>query len=740
MGYLVAVGAVAAVALLRLALTGALGDEPALLLFVMAVTAAAWYGGWKPGLFAVVLGVAAETSFFGSPWLHKPGGLLRVVLFVGVGGLVSLLSESLHRSRRRAEVRREALRVTLASMGDAVITADDAGRVASLNPVAETLTGWRRDKAKGRPLEDVFRIVNEQSRQPVENPVKKVLGLGQVVGLANHTVLIARDGTERAIDGSAAPIRDTAGQVTGVVLIFRDITERRRVDQKLVEAHAFARRLAAIVESSDDPILSISLDGIIQSWNDAAVRLFGYPAEQAVGRHISFLIPADRIGEEEQILARLRAGERVAHFDTVRLRSDGQPVHVSLTISPLRDEAGWVVGASKIARDMTKEKEAEERIYGLLTELRAADRRKDEFLATLAHELRGPLAPLRNLLEVLKRADGDGERARQAYATMDRQLSQLTRLVDDLLDVSRISRGKIELRRERVELASVVSQAVEACRPLAESAGHEVAVTLPPEPLVLDGDPVRLAQVFGNLLNNACKYTDRGGRIGLTVERQGSDVVVRVTDNGAGIPADQLGSIFEMFTQVDETLERSQGGLGIGLTLVRRLVELHGGSVEAFSEGRGRGSEFVVRLPLLSEKPRALRRRESIGDATPAPARRILVVDDNRDSAESLALLLTLSGHQTQTAHDGLEAVEAAGQFRPDVVLLDIGLPKLNGYDACRRIREQAWGLSMVLVALTGWGQDADRRRSHEAGFDAHLVKPVDLDALRRLLIVDPFV
>lgn len=866
----------------------------------MAVMAASWYGGWKPGLFAVVLCVVAGTALFGAHHLHEPGGLLRVCLFVVVGGLVSFLSELMHRNRRRAEVRREALRVTLASMGDAVITTDDEGRVASLNPVAKALTGWQRGEAAGRPLEEVFRIVNEQTRQPVENPVKKVLALGQVVGLANHTVLIAKDGTERPIDDSAAPLRDAAGRITGVVLIFRDITERRRaeialaergrltslraetatalatapdgrtalqsccealvrhldaafarvwtlnetenalelqasaglythldgghsrvqvgafkigriaqerrphltndvthdphvsdqawaaregmvafagyplvadgrvvgvlalfarrpltegvladlaplaewiaqyldrkrLERQVAERNAAARQLAAIVVSSDDAIISKSLDGSIQSWNAAAERLFGYPAAQAVGRHVAFLIPTDRLAEEDEILARLRAGERIDHLETVRLRSDGQPVPVSLTVSPVRDEAGRSVGVATIVRDISKEKEAEARTYGLLSELREADRRKDEFLATLAHELRGPLAPLRNMLEVVKCAGGD-DRTRQAYATMDRQLGQMTRLIDDLLDLSRISRGKVQLRRERVELASVVSQAVEACRALAASAGHDLAVTLPPEPLSLHADPVRLAQVFGNLLHNACKYTDPGGRITLTAERQGSDVVVRVKDSGVGIPPDQLASIFEMFTQVDESLERSQGGLGIGLSLVKRLVELHGGSVEAYSEGRGRGSEFVVRLPLLVEKPRAQQRPEPTAAVPPAPARRILVVDDNRDSAASLALLLSLSGHETHTAHDGLEAVEAAGEFRPDVVLLDIGLPKLNGYAAGRRIRELPGGEDMVLVALTGWGQEDDRRRSKEAGFDHHLVKPVDLAALQGLL------
>jgi signal transduction histidine kinase/FixJ family two-component response regulator len=454
-----------------------------------------------------------------------------------------------------------------------------------------------------------------------------------------------------------------------------------------------------------------------------------------VGRHISFLIPAERAEEEDHILARLRAGERVYHFDTVRVRSDDQPVHVALTISPVRDEAGRIIGASKIARDITDRKLAEEQTYKLLTQLKEADQRKDEFLATLAHELRNPLAPLRNALEILKRGEGNGNLLEQVRSTLERQLGQMERLVDDLLDVSRITRGKLEFRKQRVGLASVIHQSVEVCRPLAERARHELNVSLPPEPVYLHADPVRLAQVFANLLTNACKYTAPGGRIWLTAVRQGRDVVVNFKDTGVGISPDNLPSVFEMFTQIDRSSERSQGGLGIGLSLVKRLVEMHGGSVEAYSAGLGRGSEFVVRLPTLIEKAKG---KTPTAEQIPTTAHRILIVDDNRDAATSLATLLRLTGNETQTAYDGLEAVEAAALFRPDVVLLDISLPKLNGYDACRRIRQQPWGKDMVLVALTGWAQYEDRRQSKDAGFDQHMVKPVDLAALMKLLASPP--
>ncbi len=367
-------------------------------------------------------------------------------------------------------------------------------------------------------------------------------------------------------------------------------------------------------------------------------------------------------------------------------------------------------------------------------ELKEADRRKDEFLATLAHELRNPLAPLRNGLQVMKLASQDGEVVEQVRAMMERQLGQMVRLIDDLLDVSRISRGKIELKRARVELARVIQNAVETSRPLLEQAGHELTVNMPAEPIYVDGDLTRLAQIFANLLNNAAKFTERGGRVSLVAERRGRDAVVTVRDSGVGIPATMLRKIFEMFTQVDRSLEKSHGGLGIGLTLVKQLAEMHGGSVEARSDGPGRGSEFTVRLPMSVSRIEAPSNERGGEDARHAAQRRILIADDNQDAAASLAMMLGIMHNETQVAHDGEQSLKLAAAFRPDIVMLDLGMPKLNGYDAAHRIREQPWGRNMVLVALSGWGQEEDRRKSQEAGFDFHLVKPVEPAALEQLL------
>ena len=406
---------------------------------------------------------------------------------------------------------------------------------------------------------------------------------------------------------------------------------------------------------------------------------------------------------------------------------DGFFYWVATTIVPFLNEEGKPRQYVVIRADITGHKEAE-------AALKEADRRKDEFLATLAHELRNPLAPVRNAVEVLRMKGPDIPELHWARDIIDRQTQAMTRLIDDLMDISRINQGKIELKREQIQLAKIVQGAVETSRPLIEEMGHTLTVTLPPVRVIVDADLTRLAQVFLNLLNNAAKYTERGGRIDLRADLQGSDVVVSVADTGIGIPADKLPTLFEMFSQVEVALSRSQGGLGIGLCLVKRLVEMHSGSVEAKSGGPGQGSEFVVRLPIVVEQTYPRQASDDGDKAQPTSDLRILVVDDNRDAAESLAMLLKMMGNNIHTAYDGEEAVAAAGKFRPHVVLCDIGLPKLNGYEACRQMKAQAWEKKMILIAVTGWGQDDDRRKSQEAGFDHHMVKPVDPQALMKLL------
>jgi PAS domain S-box-containing protein len=460
--------------------------------------------------------------------------------------------------------------------------------------------------------------------------------------------------------------------------------------------------------------------------SESFLRLVGMTQEQCSSFGWSDVLHPDDVAET--ISAWQECVRTGARWDREHrfLGVDGEWHPVLARGVPVRNERGEITAWVGINLDISDLKQVE-------NELREGDQRKDEFLATLAHELRNPLAPIRNGLEVLRRATSPHAIA-QARDMMERQCEQMVRLLDDLLDVSRISRGSIELRRERADLAAVVLRAVETSRPLLQQAGHELTVSMPPIPVFVDVDVTRLAQVFANLLNNAAKYTERGGHVRLAVDRIGEEVAVSVKDDGVGIPRDLLPIVFEMFVQVDRSLERTHGGLGIGLTIAKRLVEMHGGTIEASSAGPGSGSEFVVRLPAASAPISASARERASEGEEDRRKLRILVVDDNADSAQSLAMMLEIGGHTTHLAYDGLEAVEVASAVRPELILMDIGMPRLNGYDACRRIRAEDWGREIVLVALTGWGQTDDRIRSEEAGFDHHLVKPVEPAALDELL------
>jgi signal transduction histidine kinase/ActR/RegA family two-component response regulator len=411
-----------------------------------------------------------------------------------------------------------------------------------------------------------------------------------------------------------------------------------------------------------------------------------------------------------------------------------RPVRVTTLISALRTAIRARRRQYEVRNTLSELTNAEAALRAQSERLRDSDRRKDEFLATLAHELRNPLAPIRNALQIIQIAGDNGPAVEQARGMMERQLGQMVRLIDDLLDVSRISRGKFELRKERIELSGAIKSAVDTAQPVIDAAGHRLTVFQPPRPVYLDADPVRLAQIFSNLLNNAAKYMERGGHIWLTVTPEDHEVVVSVRDTGIGIPAEALPGIFDMFSQVDHSLERAQGGLGIGLTLVKQLLEMHGGRIEARSDGPGKGAEFIARLPVASVAPKG-KPADAAGERRGrTPCCRILVADDNRDAAESMSMVLRLMGNEVRTVHDGMQAVEEAAAFRPDVVLLDIGMPRLNGYDAARRIRAERWGKSIMVVAMTGWGQDEDKRLASEAGFDRHFTKPVDPDDIERLI------
>ena len=522
----------------------------------------------------------------------------------------------------------------------------------------------------------------------------------------------------------------------GLTVYFRDVSEQKLIEERLHASEE--RRLLALdgaelgAWNMDPATMSIRTDARLRA-------IFGFPEEFTdYSEAVLVVHPDDEAAVHSAVAAAIRVDDPLPYALEYRIvRPDGSIRWVFAKgrakiegVGPARR----TVSFDGTVADITERKRAEEEREYLVDQLRQQDTRKDEFLATLAHELRNPLAPISNGLHIMRLAGLTGS-VEQARMMMDRQLTQMNRLVDDLLDVGRITRGKLELRTEVIELRTVIELAVEIARPLIDQASHELTVTLPDEPTFVDGDVTRLAQVVSNLLTNAAKYTDQGGRIHLRVDRLEREIFVSVTDNGIGIPVAMLTRVFDMFTQVDRRLEKTTGGLGIGLSLVKGLVEMHGGTIEARSDGEGLGSEFVVRLPIVAM---GVRTPEYVAvnddDAVPASVRRVLVVDDNQDAADSLAQLLELLGHDVRTAHDGEAGIAAAEAFLPDVVLLDIGMPKLNGYDACRRIRDQAWGSGMTLVAMTGWGQEEDKRRSLEAGFDGHLVKPVEFGLLQKLM------
>jgi PAS domain S-box-containing protein len=492
--------------------------------------------------------------------------------------------------------------------------------------------------------------------------------------------------------------------------------------------------LAAIVDSSDDAIVSKTLEGRILSWNRGAARIFGYESREVVGKPITIIVPPELHAEEQQILEKLRRGERIDHFDTIRLTKDGRRIAISLTVSPVRAADGTVIAASKVARDVSERKLAEQRLQESEEALRLADRRKDEFLALLAHELRNPLAPIRYALAANRKPGRTPEQRQRAEEIIERQITHMTRLLDDLLDISRITRGTLELKKSRTELTSIIGAAIETARPLLDAKHHNLVLDLPTEPVQLEADVVRLAQVFSNLLINAAKYTDPGGRIQLRAVHEPGTLVVSVSDSGIGISAELLPRVFTMFFQSHQALARAEGGLGVGLALVKGLVMLHGGSVHAHSEGPGKGSEFIVQLPTGAPLPETLDAEAETACPSADAGLKILVVDDNRDAADTCTMLLEASGHHVQTAYTGRQALELARTFRPHAMLLDIGLPDIDGYKLAQHVRAAPWGYSAVLVAVTGWGQEQDRRRAVEAGFDQHLVKPISAETVESLL------
>ncbi len=502
-----------------------------------------------------------------------------------------------------------------------------------------------------------------------------------------------------------------------ILLSFHDVTMRK-------EAEAANARLSAIVQSSDDAILSKDLNGIITSWNQGAERIFGYTSDETIGKPITILIPADRADEEPPILERVRRGERIDHYETVRRHKDGSLIEISLTISPIIDERGAIIGASKIARDITQRKRAEEALL-------AADRAKDEFLAVLGHELRNPLGALASAVRILDLPESSPDHVARARAIIDRQIEGLSHLVDDLVDASRLTSSKMRLSRRPLDLSHVVKETIEVLRTRSLLDRHQL--TFEESQVWIDADETRIEQIVTNLIGNALKFTPPGGAITISAWSDSQDAFLAVKDSGVGITVDLLPTIFDLFVQGERSLDRSQGGLGVGLTLVRRLAELHGGSVRAASDGAGMGSTFTVQLPAISAPNATAREPISVIPAE-RKHRRVLVVEDNDDMRETLGVLLTQDGHEVHLANDGPSGLQAALTFRPDIGLIDLGLPGFDGSALARSIRAHDQCKQIYLVALTGYGRAEDRLRSKEAGFDELVVKPLNVNQLALLI------
>jgi two-component system CheB/CheR fusion protein len=533
------------------------------------------------------------------------------------------------------------------------------------------------------------------------------------------------EGAQKALQARLREAEQTidairSGQVDALVL--------RSPDGETVYALETADRpYRVLVEQMAQGAATLDAAGLIVYSNPRLSRLMGVASDALVGTPFATLFSEQLRGDVERLVAQARAAPCTLE---TRLRLEGRLAPVQVSASPLGLEHMAIVA---LVTDLSDEKEKAALIEAREA-LQRADRQKDEFLATLAHELRNPLAPIRNTVSLLQSRLKPGSEELPGVEVIARQVEHMALLLDDLLDVSQLTRGAMALRKEPVLLRRVVDLAIETSSPVISAAGHELAVALPERPLVLEADVLRLSQAIANVLNNAAKYTDRGGRIALDAESDEGFVRVRIRDTGIGISPEALDTIFDLFSQATPALERSQGGLGIGLSLVRGLVELHGGTIEARSRGLGKGSEFVIRLPLApAGQAESLPARERTARAG-ALSLRILVADDNQDSAESLALLLQMMGHEVRTELDGAQAVETARAFQPQVVLLDLGMPRLNGYEAARRIRALPGGDDVVLIAQTGWSQPEDRRRSQEAGFDHHVVKPIPSGSLEKLL------
>lgn len=604
----------------------------------------------------------------------------------------------------------------------AIFTLDPTGHVTSWNDGAENIKGYEAREILGRHFSCFYEPQAVADRWP-DQELKIAAGQGR---MEDEGWRLRKDGTRFWASVVITALRDPSGNLTGFLKIARDLTERRRHEEVLRNSEQRFRLL--VEEVKDHALFMLDPEGLVASWNLGAERLAGYTAADVMGRHFSCFYPPESadIGLPRQHIS-LAAQNGNAETEGWLIRKNGTRYWAELTISALHDRDRGLRGFATITRDLTERNR--------VAALEQSHESAYIFLAMLSHELRNPLAPLMTSVDILRMRNVSDPVVQQTSDVIARQVQHLTRLVDDLMDVSRITSGRIALSHASLDIAVPVARAIELSRPLIDTKRHLLHLSLPEQPVMVSGDLTRLTQVMVNLLNNAAKYTPQGGRIDLTVSAENDSVVIRVRDTGSGMPRELVPRVFDLFTQGQRSLDRAEGGLGVGLTLVQKIIALHGGTVTAHSEGVDRGSEFVVRLPRDSaKKVLAPGAQDPESSDEPRHRSRILVVDDNKDAAESMATLLELWGHEVKRTYDGTRALAMGIDYRPEVIFLDIGLPGMDGYEVAGRLREMPETARAVLVAVTGYGQEEDRRRSRRAGFDHHLVKPVAPETLRLLL------
>jgi PAS domain S-box-containing protein len=654
-------------------------------------------------------------------------GDLKIILDtidLGVNEAATHFAELQARALRETE---ERFRLLVASVKDyAIFMLDPEGHIVSWNLGAERIEGYSAEEVLGKHFSIFY--TEEDRRRGKPERILHTAALEE--RYEEEGWRVRKDGSSFQAHELISAIRDPAGALRGFAKVARDVTESRASEE----------RFRSVVDTVLDGIITIDEHAAIQTFNPAAERIFGYSIEEVLGKNVKLLMPEPYRSEHDGYVQNYRQSGVPKIIGTGRevtgLRKDGSTFPLDLAVSEFH--AGPRRFFTGVVRDISERKRLEAELRERAEALAEANRRKDELLAMLGHELRNPLSPIRSAVEIMRLRGSDDPEVQRCRDVIDRQVAHLTRLVDDLLDVARVTRGKLRLRREPVELERLVEQAVETVRLFIEEHRHRLSVKVEGGPIWLDADPTRISQVVANLLHNAAKFTEPEGRIELDVRTEGAEAVIRVRDTGAGIPPELLPHVFDLFTQGSRTMDRTQGGLGIGLTLVHRLVELHGGSVRVHSDGVGTGSEFVIRLPTVAaaEVPDT-GQSEPAAKQAPRPMQ-ILVVDDNIDAASTLAQVLQLWGHSARAAYGGREALEVALAQRPGVILLDIGLPDIDGYEVARRLRGQPDLNGVCLIALTGYGQERDKQLAQEAGFNGHLTKPVDLAALQRLIAACP--